>query len=246
MVSPPQPPTFLCPVFFFFFYILPHNYPFFLSPFLLCSHSTHLFLPSVADVVDVPPLGADSVLSDTPIFPPLPFCTFAATLHLLFSSSRDFFLPLAYVSIAADLPPSTSPWIHLSLTSHLAHLLCPSLASLPLLPFRRCALTAKDVTAHPCSPLGETSPICMTGAGAFLRGSDGWMERGVVEESAALNYSYLVHRMNKCIRTPVLCYLSRVWYLCMLKVIIWRCPAYARVPCRRMALDFIFAQGYEF
>lgn len=66
-----------------------------------------------------------------------------------------------------------------------------------------------------------------------------WMdgERGVVGEGAALNYSFLVHRMNKCIRTPVLCYLSRVWYLCMLKVIIWRCPAYARVPCRRMALD---------
>ena len=40
--------------------------------------------------------------------------------------------------------------------------------------------------------------------------------------------------------TPVLCYLSRVWYLCKLKVIIWRCPAYARVLCLCTAGDFIF------
>lgn len=161
------------PVFFTYSHTIILSTPFLSCFFPLHNHSSHFLAPSVAAQIywmclhlkQIP----DSVFSATPIFPPRTFCTFTATLHLLFSSLRvaSFLLWLTLV-LPADLLPSTShksisPSLRTSHSSCDSHHSCPNCFSLPqppkvpLLPPLEVRSHLKGVTIHPCSPLGETT-----------------------------------------------------------------------------------------
>lgn len=122
----------------------------------------------------------DSVFSVTPTSPPLTFRTLAATLHLLFSALQVASFRL-WLNVAANLPPVTShksPSLHTSLTSlslsALGFLSSPS-GSTPQP--QRCDYTSTQPFRTRLTHNEHGVGICMSGAGAFHRGWDGWLER---------------------------------------------------------------------
>lgn len=185
-------------------------------------HSSHGLAPCVAEQKRIP----DSVFSTAPTFPPLTFCTFTATLHLLS-------FPPANMSIGDDPTPltslkSNSPALHTS-CGHPLWLIYSSLPqhlgfSPP--PLAECS-HLKDVTLHPCSPLGETLPIINIGEWFAWQELEHFTEGGMDGQSVCVRelakvLVWIIHssfvgwinqEIGKQKNTSVLCYISRVYSL---------------------------------
>lgn len=174
------------------------------------------------------------MFSTVPTFPPLTFCTFTATLHLLFSLLACHLFPPSEHEYWRWPHALNLPQIQLSLTSHL---LWPSIvtdlflsASAPrflsspssrmLSPQRR-DYTSMQSFRRDLTHNKHWRVICMTGAGAFHRGWDGWTER-VCETELEKVLVWIIHssfvgwinqEIGKQKNTSVLCYISRVYSL---------------------------------